>query len=64
MFDSEDRRQNELDYEFVVDLRNALIKAIQEADRWYDECRSNRPAPGLEKERNLLKSVRLDDIDL
>jgi hypothetical protein len=48
---------NELDYEYVVDLRNALAKAIKEADDCYGgQC------PNLDKERALLLKPLDDDL--
>lgn len=60
MFCSEDREQNEMDYQYVVALRNALAKAIAVADEWHDDCNGGN-APGLEIERALLKRVLDDD---
>jgi len=61
MFDSEDREQNELDYQYVVALKKALAKAIASADGWYDDCHGGE-APGLDIELALLKRVLEDDL--
>ena len=61
MFDHEDREQNELDEQYVSDLRAALIKAIKEADyyynkyQWGDEGIKTDKAPNLDNERVLSK---------
>ena len=46
------------EYELIVSLTEALERAIEEADGWFDESRGAGECPGLDTERRLLEQTK------